>query len=126
MGRYIGLHAAFEAGNINGNMELLESTGYVLAYRLPFGNTGSRINIGTSSLEVDKVDAGLETVSSNYVAYLWSPKPKLTYGVEYLTCTRENVDGTEGDIDRATFSVKFAFKVNLKQVERASSEALFN
>lgn len=111
MGRYIGLHAAFEAHNIDGDMELLESTGYVLAYRLPVGNmkNGGRINVGFSSLEVDKVDAGLETVSSNYIAYLWSPAPKLTYGVEYLSGTRENVGGAEGDIDRYTFSAKFAF-----------------
>jgi hypothetical protein len=87
----------------------------VLAYRLPLGRNGGRLNIGTSSLEVDDPQAGqLETVESQYVAYLWSPKPKLTYGVEYLTGTRENevnaagVKG-EGDIDRATFSVKFAF-----------------
>lgn len=109
MGRYIGLHAAFEAANIDEQMELLESTGYVLAYRLPVGNNGGRINIGTSSLEVDEVDAGLETVSSQYVAYLWSPKPKLTYGVEYLTGTREDVGGAEGDVDTLTFSAKFAF-----------------
>ena len=109
MGRYIGLHAATEAANVDSKMELLESTGYVLAYRLPLGNDGGRINIGTSSLEVDEADGGLETVSSQYVAYLWSPKPKLTYGVEYLQGTRENFDGTEGDIDRFTFSAKFAF-----------------
>ena len=111
MGRYIGLHAAFEAANIDGQMELLESTGYVLAYRLPVGDMkmGGRFNIGLSSLEVDEADAGLETVSSQYVAYLWSPKPKLTYGVEYLQGTRENFDGAEGDIDRFTFSAKFAF-----------------
>lgn len=111
MGRYIGLHAANEAANIDGQMELLESTCYVLAYRLPVGDMkmGGRFNIGLSSLEVDEADAGLETVSSQYVAYLWSPKPKLTYGVEYLQGTRENFDGAEGDIDRFTFSAKFAF-----------------
>lgn len=111
MGRYIGLHAAFEAANVGGQMELLESAGYVLAYRLPVGDMkmGGRFNVGFSSLEVDEVDAGLETVSSTYAAYLWSPKPKLTYGVEYLQGTRENADGSEGDIDRLTFSAKFAF-----------------
>ena len=112
MGRYIGLHAAHEA-NTRGmgdaaKTELNESTGIVAAYRLPLGN-GARVNFGMSSLEVDDPDAGLETVSSQYVAYLWSPKPKLTYGVEYLTGTRENADGAEGDIDRFTFSAKFAF-----------------
>ena len=109
MGRYIGLHAAFEAANVGEQMELLETTGYVVAYRLPVGNDSGRFNIGLSSLEVDEADAGLETVSSQYVAYLWSPKPKLTYGVEYLQGTRENFDGAEGDIDRFTFSAKFAF-----------------
>ncbi len=115
MCRYIGLHAANEAYIETGDaarqsLELIESTGYVLAYRLPLGRNGGRLNIGTSSLEVDDPQAGqLETVPSNYVAYLWSPKPKLTYGVEYLTGTRENEGGAEGDIDRATFSVKFAF-----------------
>ena len=118
MGRYIGLHAANEAhiettetdDATRQSLELIERTGYVLAYRLPLGRNGGRLNIGTSSLEVDDPQPGqLETVSSNYVAYLWSPKPKLTYGVEYLTGTRENEGGAERDIDRATFSVKFAF-----------------
>lgn len=119
MGRYIGLHAANEANTrgtgANAVIELNESTGIVAAYRLPLGNDGSRLNIGISSLEVDDPAGGqLETVSSQYVAYLWSPKPKLTYGVEYLTGTRENAPegnaaAAEGDIDRFTFSAKFAF-----------------
>ena len=119
MGRYIGLHAAHEA-NTRGTgddatIELNESTGYVAAYRLPLGNDGARLNIGVSSLEVDDPAEGqLETVSSTYVAYLWSPAPKLTYGVEYLQGTRENAAvgnaaAAEGDIDRFTFSAKFAF-----------------
>lgn len=114
MGRYIGLHAANEADSRieNGDVktELVESTGYVAAYRLPLGNDGARLNVGVSSLEVDDPAPGqLETVSSSYVAYLWSPAPKLTYGVEYLQGTRENEGGAEGDIDRFTFSAKFAF-----------------
>jgi hypothetical protein len=118
MGRYIGLHAANEAqintmgmgDNVSQSLELIESTGYVAAYRLPLGNDGARLNVGMSSLEVDDPAEGqLETVSSTYVAYLWSPAPKLTYGVEYLQGTRENEGGAEGDIDRFTFSAKFAF-----------------
>lgn len=114
MGRYIGLHAANEANTrgtgTNAKTELNESTGYVAAYRLPLGNDGARLNVGVSSLEVDDPAAGqLETVSSSYVAYLWSPAPKLTYGIEYLQGTRENEGGAEGDIDRFTFSAKFAF-----------------
>jgi hypothetical protein len=120
MGRYIGLHAANEADlrfNADGDevgVDLNESTGYVLAYRLPLGNDGARLNIGMSSLEVDDpAEAELETVSSQYVAYLWSPAPKLTYGIEYMTGTTEfdAPQGTtdEGDIDRFTFSAKFAF-----------------
>jgi hypothetical protein len=118
MGRYIGLHAANEAQIVTTgtgdaerqSLELIESTGYVAAYRLPLGNDGARLNVGMSSLEVDDPAEGqLETVSSTYVAYLWSPAPKLTYGVEYLQGTRENEGGAEGDIDRFTFSAKFAF-----------------
>jgi len=60
--------------------------------------------------EVDDPEgAQLETVSSSYVAYLWSPAPKVTYGVEYLQGTRENADGNEGDSDTVTFSAKYAF-----------------
>jgi hypothetical protein len=51
MGRYIGLHAANEAYIETGDaarqsLELIESTGYVLAYRLPLGRNGGRLNIG--------------------------------------------------------------------------------
>jgi hypothetical protein len=120
MGRYIGLHAANEADmqfNDEGatDVELVESTGYVLAYRFPVGGSNGRLNVGLSSLEVDDpAELEVESVESQYVAYLWSPKPKLTYGVEYLTGTKQwesgSIDGTdEGDIDRFTFSAKFAF-----------------
>lgn len=120
MGRYIGLHAAHEAdlqfgeGDTDDTLDLVESTGYVLAYRLPLGNDGARLNVGISSLEVDDpAEAEVETVSSTYVAYLWSPAPKVTYGVEFLQGTTEfdAPQGTtdEGDIDRFTFSAKFAF-----------------
>lgn len=117
MGRYIGLHAANEAQIVTmgtgpaatRSIEAIESTGLVAAYRLPLGG-GARLNIGMSSLEVDDpVADALETVSSTYVAYLWNPAPKLTYGVEYLQGTRENQGGDEGDIDRFTFSAKYAF-----------------
>lgn len=118
MGRYIGLHAANEVHTVTTGtgdaarqrLELVESTGIVAAYRLPLGNDGARLNVGISSLEVDDPQAGqLETVSSSYVAYLWNPAPKVTYGVEYLQGTRENEGGAEGDIDRFTFSAKYAF-----------------
>ena len=108
LGRYIGVAAANDAQTIGGEMTALEGAGHVLALRYPLG--GGNISIGNSAYEVDTDGAtGFKESSSSYVAYLWNPKPKLTYGVEYLTGTTELQNGNEGDVDRMTFSAKYAF-----------------
>ena len=113
LGRYVGLHAT-EEGYVDANdtVQNTESAGHVVALRYPLG--GGRINIGNSMLTIDNPaeDGRLEEVSSSYVAYLWNPAPKLTYGVEYLTAdnTKQATGAAnEGNTTRMTFSAKYAF-----------------
>lgn len=113
MGRYLGLHATEEAYvDADDKVHNTESEGHVIALRYPLGN--GRINIGNSTLTIDNPaeDGRVEESTSSYVAYLWNPKPKLTYGVEYLTAdlTKQATGAAnEGNLTRMTFSAKYAF-----------------
>ncbi|MGC6534681.1 MAG: DcaP family trimeric outer membrane transporter [Parvibaculales bacterium] len=113
LGRYVGLHAT-EEGYVDSDNKAhnTESTGHVIALRYPLG--AGRINIGNSTLTIDNPaeDGRVEESTSSYVAYLWNPKPKLTYGVEYLTAdlTKQATGAAnEGNMTRMTFSAKLAF-----------------
>lgn len=116
LGRYVGLHAAAEGVlTQDDKVRAVESTGGYVAFRVPTSSTG-RFNFGAAHLDVNNdsslpgYDGGrLDTVSSYYVAYLWDIGPKLTYGVEFMQGERQNEDGAEGDISRATFSAKYTF-----------------
>lgn len=109
LGRYVGLHSNIEAYTENGSLTAVETNGHVVALRYPLG--GGNISIGNSTLTTDNPGgaATTEETTSSFVAYLWNPAPKLTYGVEHMTATKTLQSGAEGDLNRTTFSAKYAF-----------------
>lgn len=109
LGRYVGLHSNIEAYTENSALTAVETNGHVLALRYPLA--GGNISIGNSTLTTDNPGgaATTEETTSSFVAYMWNPKPKLTYGVEHLTATKTLQSGTEGELTRTTFSAKYAF-----------------
>ena len=65
-------------------------------------------------MEIDN-DAALtgtgvtQRVSSIQANLLYSPVPKVTFGVGILDATRELYSGAEGDLTRLIFTAKYAF-----------------
>ena len=114
LGRYVGLN--FVNGAVldaSGNLETLDSTSGFVAWHHPWGN-GWRSNFTYSMIDVDDnvalTGTGISSSASTFRANLmYSPVPKLTFGVEYSTTTRENAGGQEGDMSRLQFGAKYAF-----------------
>lgn len=109
LGRYVGLHSNMEAYTDGTELTGVETNGHVVAVRYPLG--GGNISVGNSTLTTDNPEAATSTeeTSSSFVAYMWNPAPKLTYGVEHMTATKTLQNGTEGELTRTTFSAKYAF-----------------
>jgi hypothetical protein len=114
MGRYVGLNTANGAVlDANGNLDAIDSTLGAIAYRHHW-NSEWRSNFIISSMQIDN-DASLtgtavtESVGSFQLNLLYSPAPKLTLGVGYLSATREIETGAEGDLDRIIFTAKYGF-----------------
>ena len=114
MGRYIGLNTANgavldEDHNLNG----ISSWGAFGSYR-HFWSEKWRSNFTYGYLSVDN-DTDLtgmgvtKTASSVHINLLYSPVPKLDFGIEYLRADRETESGDDGNLNRVQFSAKYAF-----------------
>jgi len=114
MGRYIGLNTANgavldEDHNLNG----ISSWGAFGSYR-HFWSEKWRSNLTYGYLSVDN-DTDLtgmgvtKTASSVHINLLYSPVPKLDFGIEYLRADREIESGEDGNLNRVQFSAKYAF-----------------
>ncbi len=114
LGRYVGLNfvngAVLDAA---GNLETIDSTSGFVAWQHPWGD-GWRSNFSYSMIDVDDnvalTGTGISSSASTLRANLmYSPVPKLTFGVEYSITNRENAGGQEGDMTRLQFGAKYAF-----------------
>ena len=47
--------------------------------------------------------------TSIHVNLIWSPVPKMDFGIEYMHANREVESGADGDLDRIQFSAKYAY-----------------
>lgn len=113
VGRYIGLGITRSAGyDASGSFEAIPAFGGYVAYRhvLP---GGSRLNLGVGGVSIDNLDSAASTTTkqslSGYVAYMWDIAPKVTLGAELMHGVREDESGAEGELNRFTFSTKYAF-----------------
>ncbi len=114
LGRYIGLNTANGAVlDADGNLEAIDSTGVFGSYR-HFWNDKWRSNLTLGYLDVDN-DTNLtgfgvtSDAKSVHLNLIYSPQPKLDFGVELLYANREVESGADGDMTRLQFSAKYAF-----------------
>jgi hypothetical protein len=114
MGRYLGLNLANGAVvDANGGLESIDSWGVFGSYR-HFWSEKWRSNFTLGYADVDNDTALTGTgvtseASSFHVNLIYSPVPKLDFGVELLLANREIESGADGDMTRLQFSAKYAY-----------------
>jgi hypothetical protein len=114
LGRYIGLNTVNGAVlDQEGNLHTIDSSGIFGSYR-HFWNEKWRSNLTLAYLAVDN-DVALtgmgatKNASSVHINLIYSPQPKLDFGIEFLYADREIESGTDGDLARFQFSAKYAY-----------------
>ncbi len=98
---------------VGNSIELIDHTAAVLAYNHNLGGSNdAKITIALGSITFD--DEFLqandpETISTVHANYRWSPYPKVNFGVEVSSASRENVNGDDGDATRLQFGAQYNF-----------------
>jgi hypothetical protein len=114
MGRYIGLNTANGAVvDESGNLQAIDSWGVFGSYR-HFWNDQWRSNLTLGYLSVDNDveltgSSATKNASSIHVNLLYSPVPKMDFGIEFMYADREIETGADGDLTRVQFSAKYAY-----------------
>lgn len=114
LGRYIGLNTANGAVlDANGDLHAISSTGIFGSYR-HFWNETWRSNLTLGYLWVDNDIAYTGTgvtqdAKSIHANLIYSPQPKLDFGIEFMYADREIESGLDGDLKRVQFSAKYAY-----------------
>ena len=115
LGRYIGVALTSDAVmDSEGKLHTIDSTSIFGSYR-HFWNEKWRSNftLGYTSIDNDVaftgVDKATSEASSLHVNLIYSPVPKLDFGIEYMHANREVESGVDGDLDRFQFSAKYAY-----------------
>ncbi len=114
LGRYIGLNTANGAVlDGDGNLHAIDSTGIFGSYR-HFWNQKWRSNLTLSYLTVDNDveltgDGETTEAKSLHLNLMYSPQPRLDFGIEYLYADREEESGVDGNLNRFQFSAKYAY-----------------
>jgi hypothetical protein len=114
LGRYLALNAA-NGGVLNtqGNLEAIDSSAFSAAYR-HIWNKQFRSNFIYAAFSADNnaVLTGQSVTAetqSMRVNLMYQPTAKITVGAEYTFAKREIESGADGDMNRAQFSMKYAF-----------------
>ena len=114
MGRYMGLNTANGAVlDADGNLKAIDSIGIFGSYR-HFWNPKLRSNLTLGYLSVDN-DTDLtgmgvtSDATSLHINLIYSPVPKMDFGIEYMHANREIESGLDGNLDRVQFSAKYAY-----------------
>ena len=114
MGRYMGLNTANGAVlKEDGSLKAINSTGVFGSFR-HFWSESLRSNLTLGYLWVDnKTDytgSGVtKDAASLHVNLIYSPQPKLDFGIEYMYANREIESGYNGNMNRIQFSAKYAY-----------------
>jgi len=114
MGRYIGLNSANGAAlDADGNLHAIKSTGVFGSYRHFWSETWrSNLTLGYLWVDNDIEYTGTSVTKdgkSVHVNLIYSPQPKLDFGIEFLYADREIENGLDGDLKRVQFSAKYAY-----------------
>nr|WP_245709869.1 DcaP family trimeric outer membrane transporter [Ferrimonas sediminum] len=109
-GRYMALNFVNGAVLGNGEVEAITTYSGFASYQ-HWWDEKWRSNITASALEADydtsPVAAVNETSYSGNINLLYSPVKPITVGVEYLYALNERTDGTDADLSRFMFSLKY-------------------
>ena len=114
LGRYVGLNTTNDAVlDVNGNLESIDQMSIFGSYR-HFWNDQWRSNLTLGYLSIDNDTAltgmgATSDASSIHVNLIYSPVPKMDFGVELLFANRELESGADGDMTRLQFSAKYAY-----------------
>jgi len=114
MGRYMGLNTVNGAVvDANGNLKAIDSTGIFGSLRAVWSEKW-RSNFTLGYLMVDNdtdlTGAGVTKDATSFHAnVIYSPVPKMDFGIEYMHANREIESGLDGDLDRIQFSAKYAY-----------------
>ncbi|MCW8925357.1 MAG: DcaP family trimeric outer membrane transporter [Xanthomonadales bacterium] len=114
MGRYMGLNTANGAVlDQYGRLHAIDSTGVFGSYRHLWNDKWrSNLTLGYLSVDNDTSLTGMgvtKNASSMHFNVIYSPQPKLDFGVELLLANREIESGADGDMTRLQFSAKYAY-----------------
>ena len=114
LGRYMGLNTANGAViDADGNLDTIDSTGVFGSYRHLWSDKWrSNFTVGYLTVDNDTDLTGMG-VTKNAMSYhinaIYSPLPKLDFGIEFMYADREVESGNDGDLTRLQFSAKYAF-----------------
>lgn len=114
LGRYVGLNTTNDAVlDANGNLKSIDQMSIFGSYR-HFWNDQWRSNLTLGYLSIDNDTAltgmgATSDASSVHVNLIYSPAPKMDFGVELLFANREIETGADGDMTRLQFSAKYAY-----------------
>ena len=114
LGRYIGLNTANAAVlDGDGNLHAIDSTGIFGSYR-HFWNQKWRSNLTLGYLtvnnDVELTGTGVTSeAKSMHLNLIYSPQPKMDFGIEFLYADRAEESGVDGDLTRVQFSAKYAY-----------------
>jgi hypothetical protein len=114
VGRYMGLGVVPDAVlDANNKLEAIDSTGVFGSYRHIWNKKWrSNLTLGYLTVDNDTDLTGMgatKKASSVHVNLIYSPVPKMDFGIEYLHANREEEDGTDGDLDRLQFSARYVY-----------------
>jgi len=119
LGRYTGIAQSADAtltdkGDLVGNSVLAAYVGYrhfwtdsvrsTLAYSMFRADNHSDTH--DTDAEAGKINESSKSIRANV---MWSPAPKMTFGVEASKATLKKESGLEGDLKRLHFTAKYAF-----------------
>jgi hypothetical protein len=114
IGRYVGLNTTNDAVlDANGNLEAIDQMSIFGSYR-HFWNDQWRSNLTLGYLSIDNDTAltgmgATSDASSVHVNLIFSPVPKMDFGVELMYADREVESGADGSMTRLQFSAKYAY-----------------
>lgn len=114
LGRYLGTFLTDAAVvDASGNLKAIDSWGAFASYRHFWNaNWRSNLTLGYASVDNDVSLTGEGVTSdaySGHVNLIYSPQPKLDFGLELMYANREIESGLDGSLTRLQFSAKYAY-----------------
>ncbi len=116
IGRYIGLNTSNGAViDENGNLKSIEQMGIFGSYRHLWNDQWrSNFTVGYLAIDNDTSLTGMgatKNATSYHVNAIYSPLPKLDFGIEFMYADREVESGDDGSMTRIQFLSEIRFLI---------------